>query len=141
MGGCQPGTLACVGGRLASPPGHGCRGSGEGRAVLESGRGCGHGEGADESGNPLERVSSDGEGVGKGRGGTVTQGAVGLPRGAIDREWTQGIWGHLCALITAQEGPQKEAACWTRGGSRYASGHWVRGGVRPAFRFRPRAGG
>ena len=31
-------------------------------------------------------------------------------------------------------------ACMTGGGMRYASGHWVGDGVRPEFRFRPRAG-
>ena len=31
-------------------------------------------------------------------------------------------------------------SCLTSGGVRIASGHWVGNGIRPAFRFRPRAG-
>ena len=35
---------------------------------------------------------------------------------------------------------RKRQACLTSGDMIYASGHWVGDGVRPAFRFRPRAG-
>ena len=51
-----------------------------------------------------------------------------------------GAVGDHCGLVIAREGHQRRQACLTRGGTRYISGHWVGHGVRPAFRFRQRAG-
>ena len=57
----------------------------------------------------------------------------------IERE-TKATLGDHCKLIIAQESHQNEAACFTSGGTSYVSGHCVGNGVRPTFKFKPRAG-
>ena len=67
---------------------------------------------------------------------------VEIPAGTTDREGDRGLWGDGGKLVTAQESHQNQArqAFQTSAGTRCASGHRIADGVRPAFRFRPRAG-
>ena len=56
-----------------------------------------------------------------------------------ERETWATLGGH-CTLTTAQRAVRRRQAYLTSGGMSCASGHWMGHGVRPAFRFRPRAG-
>ena len=52
----------------------------------------------------------------------------------MDKEGNLGMLGDHCKFEKAIRTRQ---ACLTSGGARIASGPWVGGGVRRAFRFRP----
>ena len=54
---------------------------------------------------------------------------------------SRGLWGDHCKVVScSRKASRTRQACLTSGGTRIASDHWVRDGMRPAFRFRPRAG-
>ena len=53
-----------------------------------------------------------------------------------EKRETQGMLRDHCKFKKAIRTRQ---ACLTGGGAKVALGHWVVDGMRPAFRFRPRA--